>query len=79
MIVWGCTEWKKFISLDKLCQFLEVGSKSGDGAAFYRLWKDDRQAAIQYLAGDVVLPSLCAERMGIIRSTKTEQTVQKAA
>lgn len=60
-----CAEWDmgthKTISLDTLAQSLGVGAKSGNGADFAQLWKNDREKAIEYLRNDCQLLKDCAE------------------
>lgn len=65
MAAWKCGEWKTFISLDNLAQFLNVGGKNGSGEHFWKMWETDRDAAIDYLQNDVRLVIDCAVKMGL--------------
>ena len=64
MLIWqGGNYQEKFISLDDLSRFLGVGEKSGNGKFFAELLENDPKKAINYLANDVDLTRLCAQRM----------------
>lgn len=54
------------ISLDRLCKFLGVGEKTGNGKDFAELLKTDPAKAEEYLRTDLSLTELCARRMGMI-------------
>lgn len=54
------------ISLDRLCKFLGVGEKTGNGADFAELLKSDPAKAEEYLRTDLNLTEACARRMGMI-------------
>lgn len=68
--IWQCGDRGELISLDRLSRFLGVGEKTGSGADFARLWKEDRPQAIEYLRRDIALTRACAERMGVIPKLK---------
>lgn len=53
-------------SFDLIGKALGTGGKNGDGADFARLWREDREAAIAYLANDLKQPAAWAERMGVM-------------
>ena len=63
--VWQCGDHKEFISLDRLARYLGVGSISVDGAQFAELKAQNEKAAREYLANDLQLTKLVADRMGI--------------
>lgn len=54
------------VKLDSAAKFLRVGSKSGNGADFADLWKNDRQAATAYLINDLNITAGVAARMGFM-------------
>lgn len=66
MDAWSFGNREDRISLDNLAKALGVGSKSGSGADFARLWATDKPEAIAYLEHDLNLTMKCAERMGMI-------------
>lgn len=51
---------QEYISLDTLAKFLGVGEKSGNGKDFHKLPPDEQR---KYLAHDLELTKLCAEKM----------------
>jgi hypothetical protein len=55
-----CGDRTEYISLDMLARWLGVGSKSGDGAMFYKMNRPDQE---KYLAQDLNLTLQCALRM----------------
>lgn len=55
MELWQCGNRGDSISLDTLARLTGVGAKSGNGADFARLWRDDRAAALTYLTHDLEL------------------------
>lgn len=66
MEVWGAGEWGSKISLDNLARSLGVGSKSGSGADFAKLYHADQKTAIDYLRNDLLLTEGVAKKMGLI-------------
>ena len=54
------------MALGRLANFFGLPGKNGDGAHFYKLWEDDRDAAIAYLENDLFLTEQCARFMGVI-------------
>jgi len=59
-----------YVSLDTLCaafglpgKVTEVDGVEISGAMFHQLWESDREVAIKYLEGDVLLPAELARRM----------------
>jgi len=63
---WQLGDRGELISLDRLAKFLGVGEKSGNGADFARLLRDDPEAAGEYLRNDVELTARCAARLGLV-------------
>lgn len=66
MDAWACGVREDRISLDNLARALGVGAKTGNGAHFAETYATDREAALEYLAHDLELTRLCAERMGLL-------------
>ena len=66
MDVWACGT-REMVSLDHLSKALGIGSKNGDGALFYKLYAQDRPAALEYLKNDVELTRACALRLGMAK------------
>jgi len=70
MKVWGCGDYKSFISMNDLSHAFGLEGKNGSGAEFHRLWTSgdatDRQAAIDYLRNDLYLTRELALRMGVV-------------
>lgn len=65
MEIWSCGDFKTaFMSLDNLARFLGVGAKNGNGKDFYKLYKTDRDKALDYLRNDVRLVKNCWEKVG---------------
>lgn len=64
---WQCGNRQEYISLQRLSALLHVerpkecGSKA---ALFYKLWAEDREAALAYLHGDLGATEDCAIAMG---------------
>lgn len=58
--IYQCGDRKDYISLDTLAKFLGVGEKSGNGKDFHKLPPDEQR---KYLAHDLELTKLCAEKM----------------
>ena len=64
---WGFGEYQPKGSLDVICRFLGLGSKSGSGADFARLYENPgtRQQALDYLANDLRLTEALSKRLGV--------------
>lgn len=60
MEVWSCGKREQTISLNNLCRFLGVGEKSGNGADFGKLTKEQQ---VEYLTHDLKLTAACAARL----------------
>jgi hypothetical protein len=61
--------WNENIKLDDLAKMMGLGGKTEGmtGDLFYETWKTDPEKALDYLARDVELTYLVAQRMGIIK------------
>jgi predicted PolB exonuclease-like 3'-5' exonuclease len=66
MELWQCGDRQATISLDRLSKHFGYKGKTGSGKFFYQLWEDDQEAAIDYLANDLLLTQQCARAMGVI-------------
>ncbi len=53
-------------SLDAICKAFGIGEKSGKGADFARLWREDKKAALLYLRQDCRLVLELGKRLGVI-------------
>lgn len=53
--LWQCGDRTETISLDRLARLCGLPGKTGSGADFARLWRDDRKAALDYLTTDLTL------------------------
>lgn len=62
-LLWQCGNREQTISLDLLARSLGIGSKTGTGDKFARLWVEDRAAALLYLKRDLELTKEIYERM----------------
>lgn len=62
-LLWQCGNREQTISLDLLARSLGIGSKTGTGDKFARLWVEDRVAALLYLKQDLELTRDCYSRM----------------
>lgn len=60
---WQCGNKEQRVSLDVLAKSLGIGSKTGTGADFAKLYAEDRDAAESYLRNDLELTKRCWERM----------------
>lgn len=60
---WQCGDRQDRISLDEFARFLGVGRKNGNGGDFARMLVEHRETAIQYLANDLRLTRLIAEKV----------------
>lgn len=65
MKVWACGSFNGFTKLDVLASYLGIPGKSGNGADFARLFRENRKAAIDYLKTDLTLTHTVAERLGV--------------
>jgi 3'-5' exonuclease len=66
MVRWQCANFRStYVSLDSLARVLGVGAKNGDGAAFAKLWAEDRKQAIAYLQNDLDITYQVAYRLGV--------------
>lgn len=52
--------------LNTLAKCFKVGEKNGSGKLFYKLWAEDREAAIAYAMKDIELTEQLALKMGVI-------------
>lgn len=68
MARWKCGNYSDNIKLAGLAKFFGVGDKPDgvSGADFARLWAEDREQAIAYLANDLRMTAACAARMGFV-------------
>ena len=64
--VWQCGDRQADGSLDTIAKHLGVGSKTGSGADFGKLWLEDRDRAIAYLRNDLELTQKIAQRIGVL-------------
>lgn len=64
--VWQLGDRTAHGSLDRICKFLGLGEKLGDGKDFAALLASDRTQAIAYLEQDLNLTRKLAQRMGVI-------------
>ena len=67
LVIWRLGNRDQNISLGQLGKFFGVGEKTGDGAEFSRLYREDRAKAKEYLQSDILLTKRCAQKMGIGR------------
>lgn len=56
---------RSFISLDAVCKYLGIPSKTGSGALFWKMWDEDPAQAIAYNVGDLMRTALVADRLGV--------------
>jgi 3'-5' exonuclease len=65
--IWGCGDRQAPGSLDVLCRLLGIGAKTGNGADFAKLYRDEstREQALDYLRNDLLLTKQLAERLGV--------------
>lgn len=69
MRIWGCGDYRCFVSLDSLARALGLPGKNGDGAHFHRLWfgtADERKQAIDYLHNDLEMTATVATALGVV-------------
>lgn len=64
MVQWQLGDREAESSLDSVARFLGVGQKSGKGADFAFLWKNDKVAARKYLENDCRLLQGIHQKMG---------------
>lgn len=62
---WQCGDRQEMISVDNLAKALGTQPKSGKGDVFWKLWRDDKQAAVQYLCDDLETTAQIARAMGV--------------
>lgn len=67
LVLWRVGNREQKISLSQLGKFFGVGEKTGNGAEFARLYREERFRAKEYLLNDILLTKLCALKMGIGR------------
>lgn len=67
--VWGCGNLNAKGNLGAICKMMGIGTKSGDGAEFARLWSDPatKPQAIAYLRNDLILTRDLADRLGLFK------------
>lgn len=65
MKLWACGSFNGFTKLDDLARYLGIPGKTGNGADFARLFREDRPAAIAYLKTDLMLTHTVATRLGV--------------
>lgn len=64
--VWQMSDRQAHGSLDTIAKHLGVGQKNGDGAEFARLWRENREQAIEYLKNDLSLTAAIAKKLGVL-------------
>ena len=64
---WRCGNFQESIKLADLARAMGCGDKPEGvtGADFHRLWKTDRDRAIDYLTNDLEMTAKCAAKMGV--------------
>lgn len=71
--IWQCGDRQASTGgLDGLARAMGLGSKTGSGKDFGRLWNEDREAAAAYCLNDLLLTEKIAARMGVIRNAPHE-------
>jgi len=72
MEVWNQGE-RGYVKLDTLCaafglpgKVTEVDGVEVSGATFHEIWETNREVAVEYLKGDIMLPVELARRMGVV-------------
>lgn len=63
--IWQSGDRQETISLDNLAKALGTQPKAGKGDVFWKLWRDDKQAAVQYLCDDLETTEQIARAMGV--------------
>lgn len=63
--IWQSGDRQEMISVDNLAKALGVQPKTGKGDVFWKLWRDDKQAAVQYLCDDLETTAQIARAMGV--------------
>lgn len=62
---WALGEWKASGTLGQISAMMGGKSKlDGAGKLFYRLWQEDRKAAVAYIERDIEMTAFVAERLG---------------
>ena len=65
---WRCGQYGEYISLDRLCKCMGLPYKTGSGKDFSRLWKEEREKAVEYLKNDLQITWQAAEKMRVINN-----------
>ncbi len=60
---WTCGKYNEYVSLDTVARALGVGQKTGNGKDFAKLFREDKEKAIEYLSNDLELSYKFCERM----------------
>lgn len=63
---WSQPSKPEHVSLDALGKFLGVGEKNGSGKYFAQTYREDKQAALDYLANDLKLTLAVAQKMNVM-------------
>ena len=63
---WGQGIYQEYVSLNDLCKYFNIPEKKHSGAEFQKLFKEDREEAIEYLRGDIERTYQIAKKMFII-------------
>ena len=61
---WQMGDRESYVSLNTIAKHLGLGEKEGNGKDFYKLWANDRPAAISYLKQDLHLTAKIATIFG---------------
>jgi hypothetical protein len=61
--VWRAGNFRAHISLDRFCKACGLEGKNGSGKFFSQLFKEDRDAALEYLENDLAITAKLAERV----------------
>ena len=61
--------------LNTLAKCFKVGEKNGSGKLFYKLWGEDREAALAYALQDIALTEAIAMKMGVIQPISQESVI----
>jgi hypothetical protein len=63
MEVWKAGDYRATISLDRFCKASGLEGKNGSGEHFGKLFKEDKQKAIEYLENDIKITKDLADRV----------------
>lgn len=63
MEVWKAGDYRATISLDRFCKASGLEGKNGSGEFFGKLFKEDKQKAIEYLKNDIKITKDLADRV----------------